>query len=63
MAGLDVLFGRVEPRRQAGAYLTGLLAPIERKNGWQLAEAAGTRLLLACSAVEQRPRGSPAGGG
>jgi SRSO17 transposase len=34
-------FGRVEPRRQARAYLTGLLAPVERKNGWQLAEAAG----------------------
>jgi SRSO17 transposase len=47
-AGLDTLFarvagrfGRVEPRRQARAYLTGLLAPVERKNGWQLAEAAG----------------------
>ncbi|XVQ82998.1 IS701 family transposase [Microbispora siamensis] len=46
--GLDLLFarvagrfGRVEPRRQARAYLTGLLAPLERKNGWQLAEAAG----------------------
>jgi hypothetical protein len=48
VAGLDALFarvagrfGRVEPRRQARAYLTGLLAPVERKNGWQLAEAAG----------------------
>ncbi|MGW2214044.1 IS701 family transposase [Nonomuraea sp. NPDC001684] len=48
VAGLDVLFGRVagrfarvEPRRQARAYLLGLLAPIERKNSWQLAEAAG----------------------
>jgi SRSO17 transposase len=48
VAGLDGLFarvadrfGRVEPRRQARAYLTGLLAPVERKNGWQLAEAAG----------------------
>lgn len=48
VAGLDDLFarvagrfGRVEPRRQARAYLTGLLAPVERKNGWQLAEAAG----------------------
>jgi SRSO17 transposase len=36
-------FGRVEPRRRALAYLRGLLAPIERKNGWQLAEAAGDR--------------------
>ncbi len=34
-------FGRVEPRRRAMAYLRGLLAPVERKNGWQLAEAAG----------------------
>ena len=34
-------FGRAEPRRRARAYLRGLLAPIERKNGWQLAEAVG----------------------
>src|SRR3954469_11549652 len=34
-------FGRVEPRRRALAYLRGLLAPVGRKNGWQLAEAAG----------------------
>lgn len=34
-------FGRAEPRRRARAYLHGLLAPVERKNGWQLAEAAG----------------------
>ena len=27
--------------RRAAAYLRGLLAPVERKNGWQLAEAAG----------------------
>ena len=36
-------FGRKEPRRRAMAYLRGLLAPLERKNGWQLAEAAGDR--------------------
>jgi len=47
-AGLDGVveriaprFGRVEPRRRARAYLRGLLAPVERKNGWQLAEAVG----------------------
>ena len=34
-------FGRAEPRRRALAYLRGLLAPLERKNGWRLAEAAG----------------------
>src|SRR6187455_679788 len=36
-------FRRVEPRRRARAYLQGLLAPVERKNGWQLAENAGDR--------------------
>ena len=42
--GLDAVlerFARAEPRRRAAAYLRGLLAPVERKNGWQLAEAAG----------------------
>lgn len=34
-------FPRDEPRQHALAYLKGLLSPIERKNGWQLAEAAG----------------------
>src|SRR5665213_1088786 len=34
-------FVRAEPRRRALAYLRGLLSPIERKNGWQLAEQAG----------------------
>ena len=36
-------FGRREPRQRAVAYLRGLLSPIQRKNGWQLAEAAGDR--------------------
>src|SRR4051812_17412565 len=34
-------FNRIEPCRRARAYLRGLLAPLERKNGWHLAEAAG----------------------
>jgi hypothetical protein len=34
-------FRRAEPRRRALAYLRGLLSPVERKNGWQLAEEAG----------------------
>ncbi|MBT2529747.1 transposase [Streptomyces sp. ISL-99] len=49
-AGLEVLqdrigqhFRRSEPRRRAGEYLRGLLAPLERKNGWTLAEQAGER--------------------
>ena len=34
-------FRRPEPRRRALDYLRGLLGPVERKNGWQLAERAG----------------------
>jgi SRSO17 transposase len=34
-------FARAEARRHAAAYLRGLLGRVERKNGWQLAEAAG----------------------
>jgi SRSO17 transposase len=43
--GLLARFGRLsvrsEPREQAGRYLEGLLGPVERKNGWQLAEHLG----------------------
>jgi len=34
-------FARSEPRERVGAYVQGLLAPLERKNSWTLAEAAG----------------------
>ena len=34
-------FRRPEPRRRVLDYLRGLLSPVERKNGWQLAEQAG----------------------
>jgi len=47
-AGLEALhariggrFARAEPRRRVLAYLRGLLGPVGRKNGWQLAEPAG----------------------
>jgi SRSO17 transposase len=46
--GLDDLFlrighrfPRVEPRRRMRDYIRGLLGPVSRKNGWQLAEHAG----------------------
>ncbi|MCC3768433.1 IS701 family transposase [Streptomyces sp. UNOC14_S4] len=49
-AGLDALharfrrcFRRSEPRARALEYMRGLLAPLERKNGWTLAEQAGER--------------------
>ena len=34
-------FARSEARERAGRYLVGLLGRVERKNGWQLAEAIG----------------------
>jgi SRSO17 transposase len=47
-AGLEELherfvhrFSRSEPRESALAYMRGLVAPLERKNGWTLAEEAG----------------------
>lgn len=47
-AGLDEVhariaprFSRSEPRERVAAYLRALLAPLERKNGWTLAEQAG----------------------
>jgi SRSO17 transposase len=36
-------FQRPEVRARAGRFLAGLLEPIERRNGWQLAEALGER--------------------
>lgn len=51
---LDALHARIAPRfkrgevgARAGRYLCGLLEPVERRNGWQLAEAIG----------EERPDG------
>lgn len=41
VARLAPLFTRSEPREQTTKYLRGLLAPLERKNGWQLAEQLG----------------------
>ena len=34
-------FSREEPRQSALAYTRGLIAPLERKNGWTPAEEAG----------------------
>src|SRR5215472_16463689 len=36
-------FRRAEARNRVRRVLSGLLAPVERKNGWQLAEALGER--------------------
>ena len=49
-AEIDVLTARLRPHfrrgaghRHAGEYVRGLLGPVERKNGWQLAEHVGHR--------------------
>ncbi len=49
------LFARSEPREQAAKYLRGLLAPIPRKNGWQVAEAVGD------ATPDRTQQGRPAG--
>lgn len=36
-------FARPEVRARAGKYVAGLLEPLERRNGWQLAEQLGER--------------------
>ena len=49
-------FARSEARTHLGAYLTGLLSPIERKNGWHLAEQAGDATPYALQHLLGRPR-------
>lgn len=41
MGCLAPCFARVEPRRQARKYVTGLISDLPRKNCWALAEQAG----------------------
>src|SRR3712207_3268883 len=60
-AALQVAAGRLRPHfrrgtahRHACAYLRGLLGTAERKNGWQLAEAAGYREPRAMQRVLDR---------
>jgi SRSO17 transposase len=65
-SGLDDLFARfagrfsrVEPRRRALAYVSGLLSPLERKNGWTLAEQAGDGSPNGVQALLQSPCWDP----
>ncbi len=37
------LFTQYQSRERAMQYIKGLLSPVERKNSWQLAEAAGEK--------------------
>src|ERR1019366_1076022 len=38
---IDPCFAQTGTRARVRAYLRGLVSPVERKNGWQLAEEAG----------------------
>ncbi len=40
-ARIGARFRRAEVRQRAGRFLEGLLAPVQRKNGWQMAEELG----------------------
>ena len=52
-------FRRPEPRRRSLDYLKGLLSPVERKNGWQLAEQGrGTPHPMGCSICCQPTSGT-----
>ncbi len=50
------IFARSETRLRAGSYLRGLLSPVERKNGWQLAEEAGEATPYAMQYLLDRAR-------
>lgn len=50
------LFARSETRERAQIYLRGLLSPVERKNGWQLAEEAGEATPSAMQYLLDRAR-------
>src|SRR5215210_1395902 len=60
-AEIEALTGRLRSRfrrgaghRHAGEYVRGLLGPVERKNGWQLAEHVGHRHPRAIQRVLDR---------
>ena len=49
-------FARPDARRHARSYVVGLLSPVERKNGWQLAEQAGYSTPYALQHLLDRAR-------
>ncbi len=51
-------FSRTEVRRRARTYLSGLLGPTDRKNSWQLAEAAGESTPYGVQHLLGRPIGT-----
>ena len=61
---LSPRFARRDARRQAWAYLRGLLSPIERKNGWQIAlvRVCGGAVWVTCGSTRRWARGRGTGG-
>ena len=52
-------FGRKDLRRHAEGYLRGLMGRVERKNSWQLAEAAGDATPHGLQRLLGRAAGTP----
>src|SRR3989440_89964 len=50
------VFARAETRQRTQVYLRGLLSPVQRKNGWQLAEEAGEATPYAMQYLLDRAR-------
>lgn len=55
---MELVYRGKEGRKQARDYVVGLLSPIERKNGWQLAEGLGRRTPYAIQQFLYRGRWS-----
>ncbi|AKT37839.1 IS701 family transposase [Chondromyces crocatus] len=53
---VGVHFSRSDVRTHTGAYLKGLLSPVDRKNGWQLAEVVGDQIPYALQHLLGRAR-------
>jgi SRSO17 transposase len=52
-------FGRVDLRRRMRDYVRGLLGPVGRKNGWQLAEYVGHDVPAGLQHLLNRARWDP----
>ncbi len=52
-------FSRVEPFRQAGKYITGLMSDLPCKNAWMIAEHAGMGLRIGCNGCSIVRSGTP----
>ena len=52
-------FTRREARGHAGAYLRGLLSPVERKNGWQWPKSMARRPRMGSSICWDGRSGTP----